>query len=153
MYPQTHFIVPFLLAEVLVKLGILNHKLAFLAGLIGVIIDLDHYLYRVIKYKDFSLKDSWNGAIVRGDPGERTFLHHRFGALIVALISGVMGLFYWPGAIVLVLGYYSHLLLDDIHIKTKKILRLKEEGYVFKIPFYEIIVDVILGLLILTIIF
>ena len=148
MYPQTHFLVPFALAEILVKLGLFNHKLALIAGVVGVIIDLDHYLHRIIIHHDFSVKSAWNKAILQHDiHGERTFIHHWSGLVAVTIILLALFFLSWHVSVALFLGYYSHLFLDGLHLHIKKRWKFKEGGLIFKIPVYEIILDIILVLI------
>ncbi len=152
MYPQTHFLVPFVLAEILVKFGLLNHNLALLAGLAGVFIDLDHYLHRVIIHHDFSVKSAWNKAITQHDAhGERTFIHYWKGLIGVTIILLILAFFNWNLSIVFFFAYYSHLLLDGIHIHIKKRIKFREMGLIFRIPKYEIILDICL--IVLSLIF
>lgn len=152
MYPQTHFLVPFVLAEILVKFGLLNHNLALLAGFVGVLIDLDHYLHRIIVHHDFSLKSAWNKAITQHDiHGERTFVHHWNGLIGVTFILLTLAFFSWSLSVVLFFAYYSHLLLDGIHVHIKKRIKFKEGGLLFNIPAYEIMLDAGLIVLILII--
>ena len=147
MYPQTHFLVPFALAEILVKLGLFNHKLALIAGVVGIIIDLDHYLHRIIIHHDFSVKSAWNKAILQHDiHGERTFIHHWSGLVAVTIILLALFFLSWHVSVALFLGYYSHLFLDGLHIHIKKRWKFKEGGLIFRIPIYEIILDIILVL-------
>jgi hypothetical protein len=146
MYPLTHFLVPFVLAQIFVKLGYLDYRFALIAALLGVLIDLDHYIYRIFSAKDYSFKKAWNIAVKKHDPLQRTFIHHYKGLLIFLLVKIVLLFFSWKWTIVIALGYYSHFLLDHIHIRIHKKLTFNEFGYVFRIPFYEIILDVILVL-------
>ncbi len=153
MYPQTHFLMPFVLAEILVKFGLLNHNLALLAGMVGVFIDIDHYLHRVIVHHDFSLKSAWNKAITQHDiHGERTFIHHWKGLIGITIIFLVLALFNWNLSLVLFFAYYSHLLLDKIHVHIKRKIKFKEGGLLFRIPLYEVILDFCLILLFLVLI-
>ncbi len=145
MYPQTNFLVPFVLAELLVKFGLLNHNLALLAGIVGVFIDIDHYLHRIIIHRDFNLKSAWNKAITQHDiHGERTFIHHRSGLAIVTGLLLLLVFINWNLSLVLFFAYYSHLLLDNLHLRIKKRWKFKEGGLGFRIPFYEIGVDLVL---------
>lgn len=145
MYPQTHFLMPFVLAEILAKFGLLNPQLALLAGLAGVFIDLDHYLHRVIVHHDFSVKSAWNKAITQHDiHGERTFIHHWNGLIGVTFILLILAFFSWNISVVLFLAYYSHLLLDWVPIYVKKRITFKWRSLMFNIPTYEIILDIFL---------
>lgn len=151
MYPQTHFLVPFVLAEILVKFGLLNHNLALLAGFVGVFIDIDHYLHRIIVHHDFSVKSAWNKAITQHDiHGERTFIHHWKWLIEITIILLILAVFNWNLLLVIFLAYYSHLFLDGVHLHIKKRIKFKEGGVLFNIPVYEIILD--FGLIVLSLI-
>ena len=148
MYPLTHFLFPFFIAQIFVKLNYLDYKLAIITGIIAVLIDLDHWIYRIIKFHEFNPKNAWNNAVKKHDPKERTFLHHKPGMILIASLTLILLFFSWKSALILALAYYSHILLDNLHLKLKSYLKMEEEGFIFKIPFYEIIFDLILILLI-----
>lgn len=147
MYPLSHFLVPFVLAEILIKFGYLNHRLAFLCGLMAVLIDFDHYLHRVFIHHDFSLKNTWNKAVTNHDiHGERTWLHHWKGFLVVTLVLTIIYFINQVWCLILSLAYYSHIILDRLHLQVHRVLKLKEFHLVFRIPFYEIFLDLVLVL-------
>ena len=149
MYPQTHFLFPYFIALILTEFGLLSWKLALLAGLVGVLVDLDHYFEHMLHAKKnrFSLKDTWNYSIKLHKFYQRSFVHHWIGAMLVGLILLIILFFNWKISIALAIGYYSHLILDHYHLKGKK-LEIKV-GSLFIDEFYtEIIVDVILLILV-----
>ena|SRR3989338_5277916 len=155
MYPQSHFLLPFVLGLGFVKLEVLDIKLALIAGLLGVLIDIDHYIAFLYYYKDFNIKHVWNAAVVKGDPIERTFIHHKIGFVVMTKIIEVLLLFNPLYSLVLALGYYTHLLLDYIHLiiplqtfKHPKKIVFVEDGFTVKLPVYEILFDSMLIFLI-----
>ncbi len=147
MNPHTHFLFAFLLAEILVKFGILSHKLAVLVALIAVLIDIDHYIYYGVKHKSWDLRKAWNAATVTHEKGGRTFIHHRVGFLIITAL--VIISFYLNKTVfwILAIGYYSHIFLDYVNLdilRIKRSLRFKEEGFVVNVPVHEIVFDLLL---------
>lgn len=156
MYPLTHFLISFFVGLFLVKSGYFSMLQALYTGLVGLLIDVDHFVYFVIKKKNLSFRDAWNAAI-RHSLDERTFIHHLPGFLIFNLL--LIGLFFiskiwfW----IFFIGYYSHMLLDYFNFKKwseiKGNVKFKEEGFMFRIPKYEIVLDVIILILILVTLF
>lgn len=117
MYPQSHFLFPLFLGEILVKLGYVDQQFVLVAVLVGVFIDLDHPLKHFFLTGELSLKKTWNAGIVKHED-DRTFIHHKQGILIASIFFIIFFAFfpYWTAAVAL--GYYSHMLLD--HFSTKK---------------------------------
>ncbi len=148
MYPQTHFLFPYLISLVLMKFGLLDWKLTLLSGIIGVLIDLDHLIEHILlaTKNKFSLADTWNNAVHYHRFSERSVLHHWLGMLIIGLILAAVSFFNWKISLMLAIAYYSHMILDhiSIRIKPKYVLRLKEEGLFIQIPYYELVFDVVL---------
>ncbi|MBT3690634.1 metal-dependent hydrolase [Candidatus Woesearchaeota archaeon] len=153
MYPLTHFLVAFFIGLIMVKYGSFTLLQALYAGLVGLLIDVDHFISFVIKKDDFSLKHAWN-ATVKYKLEERTFIHHFPGFIIVSLILLLLYFIGGPWFWILLIGYYSHIFLDYFNFRKwlrlkRKSLNFKEEGFFFKIPIYEIVFDVIFIALIL----
>ncbi|HLD72307.1 MAG TPA: hypothetical protein VJA23_01865 [Candidatus Nanoarchaeia archaeon] len=148
MYPQSHFLFPFLISLILIKSGLLDWKLALLSGIIGVLIDLDHLIEHILlaTKNKFSLADTWNNAVHYHRFSERSVLHHWLGMLIIGLVLVVVSFLNWRISLILAIAYYSHMILDHIFIrvKPKYVLRLKEEGLFLQIPYYELVFDAIL---------
>jgi len=147
MYPTSHFLVPFFLAELLVGTGLLNHHHALIAGLLGVLIDLDHFIEYAIHHKDLSIKHAWNAAALHREISARTFVHHWPGFLIITGVVG--GLFFVNLWVCLVIGlaYYTHIFLDYVSLNffhIKKVESFTLEGLVLNIPLHEVILDVLL---------
>ncbi len=149
MYPLTHFLFPLALSLVLLKLNFFpNIYFVFLAALTGFLVDIDHYIHRIIVYKDFNIKNCWNKAVLNKDKKERTLIHYKKGIIIITLILILIFFISKLTTFALAIGYYSHILLDNLHIKLKKKFNLREFGFVIKLPLYEFILDLILILLI-----
>ncbi len=144
MYPLSHLLLPFFLAEILVKLGVLTHQSALIAGLLGMLIDVDHLVEYAVNHKPFSLRKAWNAAVKKHHAAERTFLHRAVGVVLMTLIL-VFVLFinitlFWIVAI----GYYSHMLLDYVKMKSRSVLKAKEDGFMIDFPLHELVLDIIL---------
>ena len=152
MYPQTHFLLPFFIAEILVKLNILNHEYAILTGLIGVFIDIDHFIKFAVYHKDFNVKHAWNTAVVKHE-SERTFIHHKTGFFLITIFNIILFFLNRTMFWVISLAYYSHMILD-MKLDAKKILNIKEKGFIINLPVYELILDLLLviGVVLLIII-
>ncbi len=146
MYPQSHFLFSFFVASIFVKLGFFNYKIALFVALVGVLIDIDHFIVFIFKYNKFSLRDAWNRA-VKGLYAGRSFIHHWIGFILIALV--VVWLYYfnknwfW----IIGLGYSSHLFLDYAHLnilKIKERMTIKEFGVTEKINKFEVLLDIFL---------
>jgi len=153
MYPQSHFLFSFLIASVFVKFGVFDWRVALLVGLVGMFIDLDHFLNFAIRRDDYSLKDAWNAVVVRHFIG-RTFIHHWIGFILMTII--IVGLYYWNMTWfwIIGLGYYTHIFLDYAKLNILKIKGtevIREEGFVMRISKFEIMFDIFLliGILLL----
>src|SRR3989344_9408188 len=138
MLPQTHFLVAFLLGLIGVKLGYLTLLEAFIAGLLSIIIDLDH----LFNFK-FNLKKTFHATVINHEHETRS-LHHWVGFLIFTAIIIFIGIFFLNTALILAIAYYSHYLLDNIHINAKKKFTFKEFGFVMKLYYFELIFQIVL---------
>lgn len=125
------------------KLNVMSWKFALIAGIIGVIIDIDHYIEHIIHAKSnrFSLKATWNNAIKLHRFTERSFIHHWEGALVLSLLFLIILFFNWQISLVLAIGYYSHLLLDYPFFETGKSWRIKLGDVYVTESYSELIVD------------
>ena len=56
MYPQTHFLFSFFIASIFVKFGIFDYKIAFFVALAGLLVDIDHFVVFVLRYKEMNIK-------------------------------------------------------------------------------------------------
>ena len=155
MYPWTHFLFPFFISEVLVSFSYLTHWQAIIVGTIGVLIDLDHPIEFALVRSKFSFRQAWNNSVVSHKIEGRTFIHHWLGILIVTIFCSVLFFLNPLYTLIIALGYYSHILLDYLHIKIlNKNIKFKEFGFSIRIPEYEIILDIFLlvGIVLLWII-
>ena len=146
MYPQTHFLFSYLVALILAKFGVFDYKVAFFVAIVGLFVDLDHFIKFALRFNDFSLKDAWNRA-VRGVYAGRTFIHHEIGVIIITFL--IAGLFFVNRNLFWIfgLGYYSHLFVDYTHLNILKIrekMQMKEAGFVMKINKFEVLFDIFL---------
>jgi hypothetical protein len=153
MNPETHFLFPFVIASVLAKLNIISWKLVLLCGLIGLIIDLDHYLEHVFHSKSnrFSFKAAWNNSIKFHRFSQRSFIHHWQGFLILSIVFLILSFFYWKIAFVIAIGYYSHLILDYVHLKKNKTFNWKLGKLYMKESYFEFVLDIILIVMLIVI--
>src|SRR3989344_707023 len=101
MDPQTHFLFPFTLSVLLVKLHLFSWKLALLAGIIGVLIDLDHYVEQIAHAKTnrFSLKATWNNSVRFHRFNQRSFIHDGIGAILITVALCILAFLTWPVAL------------------------------------------------------
>lgn len=122
MNPHSHFLFPFIIALILVKLNILSWQLAIACSLIAVFIDIDHYVEHILHYKRnrFSLKATWNDSVKPHRFCHWSFIHHWNGALILTAIFAIILLFNWKISLILGIAYYSHFFLDHINLKANK---------------------------------
>ena len=146
MDPHTHFLFPFTLSTLLVKLNLLSWELALLAGIVGVLIDLDHYAEQIAHAKTnrFSIYATWNNAVRFHRFNQRSFIHEGSGAMIITLALFILAFFSWQIALALALGYYSHLLLDYARFKHEKEFCWKLGVFYMKESELELILDALL---------
>ena len=154
MYPLTHFLISFFIGLLLVSQGYFTYLQAFITGLVGLLIDVDHFVCYALK-RSFNFKKAWNAAVLH-KLKERTLVHHLPGFLVSTLILVILffvsKVWFW----ILFIGYYSHMILDYINfgkwLRVKKKIKFEEEGFFFKVPLYEIVLEIILVLLIILVI-
>jgi hypothetical protein len=146
MLPQTHFLLPFLIVLGLTKFNILSWKLALISGIIAVVIDLDHLVEHFIhsKKNKLSIFRTWNNSMKYHKFSQRSLIHHWQGFLIITGALLIILIFNWQSALILAIAYYSHLLLDYIHLKRDKYLRFKIGRFFIKETHTEIIIDILL---------
>ena len=155
MYPQTHFLFSYFIALIFAKFGVFDYKTAFFVALVGLLIDVDHFIVFVLKYKEINLRDAWNKA-VKGLYAGRSFIHHWIGFI---LITGLIILLYYFNRTwfwIIGLGYYTHMFLDYAHLNVLKIrekMTIKEFGITEKINKFEVLLDIFLvvGIVLLVI--
>jgi hypothetical protein len=152
MYPHTHFLLPFFTGSIFMKFNLWSWEWALLAGIAGVAVDLDHYIEHMLyaKSNKFSLKATWNNSIKFHTFNQRSFIHYFPGAVVVTVVLLALLLISWQLSLALVLGYYTHLLLDLPHIFSKgKSVRFKAFSLYFKRSSTEMWLDgmLIVGIL------
>jgi len=155
MYPQTHFLFSYFIALVLAKFGVFDYKVAFFVALVALLVDIDHFIVFVLKFKDINLRNAWNKDVY-GKYHGRTFIHHWIGFLLITGV--VVALFFVDKNLfwILGLGYYSHMFLDYAHLNVLKIrgkIKIKEAGFILKLSKFEFLFDILLliGVLLLII--
>ncbi len=153
MNPQTHFLFTLLLSSFFVRLGLLSWKLAFLAALLTILFDLDHYLEHIFKAKKnkFSLKDTWNNSIALHRYKQRSFLHHSLGIVFISIILFLISLINLQTTLILALAYYPHVLLDHLYLSKEHLFKNKIGPVYFRESLSEIVLDILLILLFLFI--
>ena len=146
MYPQTHFLLPFFVGAILVKLGWFSWELALLAGIFGVLIDLDHYIEHIFHAKKnrFSLAHTWNTSVITHKFEQRSFIHHKVGAVVVTLLLIVLAVFSHLWSLMFALAFYSHMLLDHVHMKHPHQIIIKLFGFYERESKVELVLDVLL---------
>jgi hypothetical protein len=146
MYPQTHFLFSYLVGLVFAKLGFFDYKIALFVGLAGLLVDVDHFIVFVLKYKEMNFKHAWNKA-VKGLYAGRSFVHHQFGFLGMTLLVAILFYYNRTWFWIIGLGYYTHMFLDYAHLNFLKIrgrIVFKEFGIVERINKFEVLLDLFL---------
>lgn len=111
MEPGTHFIISTIAAIVLFPF---YKWLVLLIILGGVLVDIDHYLYYVVKFKDYNLKKAikfYRKITLKKDVklyGEVIRIFHTIEFLIVVLI----GAFFSKYLLLIAIGSCIHVLMD-----------------------------------------
>ena len=154
MLPHSHFLFAFLIGLIFTKLGFFSWKFALFCGIIAVLVDLDHYVEHILHAKKdkFSIRATWNNSIKLHKFNQRSFIHYFKGAIFLTVLFAAIYLINAKIALVLAIGYYSHLLLDLPYFHKQKILRLKLGKWYFNEKYPEIIFDVLL-VIILSLLF
>ncbi len=148
MLPQTHFLFAFLLGLAGVKLGYLSLMQAFITGLIGMLIDLDHVFTFLIIHKEFNLKKAWNAAVIHHEH-ERTLLHRWPGLVLISVFLIILGNYFLIIGIMIAIGYYTHYVLDHVYVRAKTRLILRGYGFVMKLFYYELVFQLVLLVLVI----
>ena len=152
---HTHFLFPFFIGVLFMKLSIFSWQFALLAGVIGMLVDADHYIEHILHAKKhrFSLKDTWNNSIKLHRFNQRSFIHEGLGVFVLTVLFLIIMYLNLSLAITLFLGYYSHILLDGIYLKHPHHFRRKISSWFFKESYVEIFLDIVLLIGILFILF
>ncbi|MCK5043775.1 metal-dependent hydrolase [Candidatus Pacearchaeota archaeon] len=146
MYPQSHFLFSLLIALIFVKFGVFDYKIALFIAIFAVLMDLDHYITFIFKYKEMDFKDAWNKA-VKGLYAGRSFIHHTVGFVLITAIIVLLYFFNQTWFWIIGLGYYTHMFLDYAHLNVLKIkekITIKEFGITEKINKFEVLLDIFL---------
>ncbi len=146
MDPQTHFLFPFVIGLLLAREGVFSLELALLCAVIGVLVDLDHYIEHIMLAKEnrFSIKAAWNQSERFHRFQQRSFIHHLSGAVTLAIVFYFISFYNAKLAMAMAVGYYSHLVLDYVHLKKEKFFRYKIYGFYLKEPWSELALDGVL---------
>lgn len=144
MYPQTHFLASLLIGMVFSKIGFFDYKVALFVGFVGMLVDVDHFIIFVLKYKEIDFRHAWNKA-VGGLYHGRSFIHHWIGIVLMTLIVIVLYFYKLTLFWIIGLGYFSHLFVDYAHLNVLRIrerMTIREEGFVMKIDKFEVLLDI-----------
>lgn len=143
---HTHFLFPFFIALLFSKLGFFSWKFALLAGIVGMLVDIDHYIEHIIHTKKnrFSLRDTWNNSIKLHRFNQRSFIHEGIGVFILTILFLIVAYFNVYFSLALFMGYYSHILLDGIYLRHSQHFRGKVSSFFLKESYAEIVLNVIL---------
>ncbi|MBS3116527.1 metal-dependent hydrolase [Candidatus Woesearchaeota archaeon] len=156
MNSHTHFLLPLLCALILFQFNLISWPLAILAGIIGILIDVDHYVEHILHAKTnrFSLRATWNNSIKLHRFQQRSFIHDGIGVVLLTVLMGISLFFNWQVVIVAAIGYYSHILLDYLHLNKERFLKSKILTFYLRESYFEITLDIIiiLGIIIVLII-
>ncbi|MBU2633662.1 MAG: hypothetical protein KJ674_00295 [Nanoarchaeota archaeon] len=83
------------------------------------LIDFDHYLWYILKFKDLNLKRAIKTCVKQ--IGKNNNNIHIFHTMEFALIIATTSLIFYPYSFPLLIGFTIHLLLDFIHLFKKKL--------------------------------
>ena len=146
MYPQSHFLVPFIFVEFLSRFDFFSWKVAILAGIVGVLVDVDHLFEHVIHASGdrWNLLKVWNQAIVGHRWRERSFIHDTSGVLLITALLFFLYFLSPLAVFVIGSGYYSHILLDHVHTSYFGKVNISFLGLKIREGVFEIVLDVLL---------
>ena len=85
----------------------------------GYLIDFDHYLWYVFKYKNLSLKKAIKTCIKQIGKGNENI--HIFHAIEFIIIISLISLIFYPYLFPLIIGLSIHLLLDFVEMFKEKL--------------------------------
>ena len=122
MFPRTHFITTLILSIILYPLFHLN-VLWFFIG--GFLIDFDHYLYYVLKYKSINFKKAYNYYLKKQDELFLMLFHTIEFWILLILLSSYSQIF-----IFILIGLVPHLTLDYIELYTGNDLNIRADSII-----------------------
>ena len=144
MYRQTSFLVALLCATIAAKFGFLSQSQAFTAAVLAVLIDLDHFFSYLFQHRSLNLREAWNNAI--NNHNDETFLHTLKGFVVFSILQSIIYVFNPAWAQVLSIAYWSHLLLDTLHILTRsaaeKYFDIRGFGFTVQLTIAELVLSV-----------
>jgi len=131
MLPRTHIIINLFLSLIFsFKIPFLGIVIFFLSS---ILIDIDHYIYYIIKKKDFNIKNSYKYFIKRELKLKKLsdkelkklkhpilFLHGIEPLLVIYFLS-----LSYPILVYVYLGFFIHLIEDLIHEKKAYLTKLR----------------------------
>ncbi len=124
MLPKTHAILGIILSILIYIIFKITYIEAFLIFFASVFIDFDHYLWFILKKKDFSLKNAYNmhkmgyqqlkkdRSGYDKNPLKVLHIFHTVEFLIIVLILS----YFWNGFLFLLIGMVFHILLDMVEM-------------------------------------
>ncbi len=145
MQPHTHFLFPLAIGLLLFRFGMISWKIALLCAVVGVLIDLDHYVEYVIHAKKnrFSFIGMWNDSMTKESFVKRSFTHYWPGMIGTTLLIIILFPFSSLASLVLAIAYYSHMILDYIELTQKRFVRWKMLFIYMKESYLNIAFDII----------
>ena len=148
MLPHTHFKVGLVFGLLGMYLNIISGIQAAALSAVAVLVDLDHYIRYLMLERNANFLNFWNASSRRSDTTFRTIIHRWWG---MAFITPVLALVYYYSrswGYVLLAGYLSHVLTDQVSLGKEAIRRYRLGSLVIRTSFYEIGFDVLLVLVI-----
>ena len=112
MYPSRHFILSLILAILLFPIYQYNVVLIFLSGFL---IDGDHYLWYILKFKNFSFRKAYWYHVEHKGKSKLHIAHTIEFWILLAILSFYFRFFYF-----ILIGVIFHNILDFIHIYIMK---------------------------------
>ena len=122
MFPRTHFIITLILSIVLYPLFKLNVLWFFLSGFL---IDFDHYLYYVLKYKTLNFSKAYSYYLKKQDELFLMIFHTIEFWILLLILSSFSMIF-----IFLLIGLLPHLTMDYIEMISGKDLNKRADSII-----------------------
>lgn len=118
MLPSRHFIATLILSIILFPYFRWLSLLAFIGGFL---VDVDHYLMYIIKFKDFSIKKTYE--YCNKGPKHVLMIFHTAEVWIILFILSFVS----KAALIIFIGLMLHMIMDLIYNYRKK--RIKNRVY------------------------
>ena len=150
MNVPSHFLFPLFIGLVLKKFGLISYEMVILCALVGVFVDIDHYIENIIHAKTnrYSLINAWNNAMKYHRFQQRSFIHHIEGFILLSTFIAVMVFVDLNWAVIVAVGYYSHMILDYIPLNQNKYMRWHISKIFFSETQGELNLDILIIILI-----